>query len=319
MYPSSTPTSLIDLLQQPGLDFLMEAHNGLSARIVEETGFSGIWASGLSIAASLGVRDCNEASWTQILDVAEFMRDAAPSTPILLDGDSGFGNFNNVRRLVSKLEQRGIDGVCLEDKAFPKRNSFIEGEQLLESPEEFAGKIRAAKDSQDGSSFCVIARLEGFIAGLPKDEVLDRADIYTDAGADAILVHSKRTDASEIFSFLNDWDRDCPIVVVPTTYSDTPAESLEAAGISLAIWANHLMRSSLHAMQETCRLIYRNRSPVESESTIAPLSEVFRLQRMDELKEAESRYGASSQATGQGSEASSRHSAPDPADVILPD
>src|SRR5262250_729387 len=114
------------LLQSGRLEFLMEAHNGLSARIVEESGFKGIWASGLSVSAALGVRDNNEASWTQVLEVLEFMSDAT-SVPILLDGDTGYGNFNSMRRLVRKLEQRGVAGVCIEDKIFPKTNSFIRG------------------------------------------------------------------------------------------------------------------------------------------------------------------------------------------------
>ena len=123
-------TQLKTLIQSNKLEFLMESHNGLSAKIAEETGFKGIWASGLSISASLGVRDNNEASWTQVIDVLEFMSDAT-SIPILLDGDTGYGNFNNVRRLIKKLEQRDIAGVCLEDKLFPKTNSFIDGEHLL--------------------------------------------------------------------------------------------------------------------------------------------------------------------------------------------
>src|SRR5512140_1854655 len=114
----------------------MEAHDGISARIVEEAGFKGIWGSGLCISAAMGVRDNNEASWTQVLDVLEFMSDCT-SIPILLDGDTGYGNFNNMRRLVRKLEQRGIAAVCIEDKIFPKTNSFIEGNQPLASVEEF--------------------------------------------------------------------------------------------------------------------------------------------------------------------------------------
>src|ERR671936_2117274 len=121
-------TQLRTMLSSPTLEFLIEAHNGLSARIVEEAGFKGIWGSGLSISASLGVRDSNEASWTQVLEVIEFMSDAT-RIPILLDGDTGFGNFNSVRRLVRKLEQRGVAGVCIEDKLFPKTNSFLNGER----------------------------------------------------------------------------------------------------------------------------------------------------------------------------------------------
>src|SRR5438034_6723761 len=112
------------LLERPSLDFIMEAHNGLSAKIVEEAGFPGIWASGLSISATLGLRDCNEASWTEVLDILEFMNDAT-KLPIVVDGDTGHGNFNNVRRLVKKLCQRTIAAVCIEDKLFPKTNSFI--------------------------------------------------------------------------------------------------------------------------------------------------------------------------------------------------
>src|SRR4051812_22491262 len=89
------------LLHSPNLNFLLEAHNGLSARIAAEAGFEGLWAGGLCISAQFGVRDCNEASWTQILEMLEFMSDAV-DIPILLDGDTGYGNFNNVRRLVRK-------------------------------------------------------------------------------------------------------------------------------------------------------------------------------------------------------------------------
>ena len=142
------------MLLSERLEFLMEAHNGLSARIVREAGFGGIWASGLSMAAQFGVRDNNEASWTQIVDLLEFMVDAS-DLPILLDGDTGYGNFNNMRRLVRKLEQRGVAGVCIEDKQFPKTNSFLNGErQPLADVDEFAGKIMAGKDTQRDADFC---------------------------------------------------------------------------------------------------------------------------------------------------------------------
>ena len=127
------------MLYSEELEFLMEAHNGISSRVAEEAGFNGIWGSGLALSAQFGVRDNNEASWTQIVDMVEFMSDVT-SIPILLDGDTGYGNFNNMRRLVRKLEQRGVAGVCIEDKLFPKTNSFIEGRQDLASIEEFSGK-----------------------------------------------------------------------------------------------------------------------------------------------------------------------------------
>src|SRR5438105_4954572 len=136
---------LRQMLLSKDLEFIMEAHNGISARIVREVGFKGIWGSGLTISAQFGVRDNNEASWTQVVDTLEFMADAS-DLPILLDGDTGYGNFNNMRRLVRKLEQRGIAGVCIEDKQFPKTNSFLNGERpTLADHAQFAGKSAAGK------------------------------------------------------------------------------------------------------------------------------------------------------------------------------
>jgi len=206
-------TQLKNLLLSPELEFIMEAHNGLSAKIAEEAGFKGIWGSGLSISASLGVRDNNEASWTQVLEVVEYMSDAT-KIPILLDGDTGYGNFNNMRRLVKKLEQRNIAGVCIEDKLFPKTNSFIRGEkQPLADIEEFAGKIKAGKDMQTDDDFCIVARVEALIAGWGLAEALKRAEAYRQAGADAILIHSKISKADEILAFMREWAGRSPLKV----------------------------------------------------------------------------------------------------------
>jgi phosphoenolpyruvate phosphomutase len=278
------------LLLSPELAFLMEAHNGLSARIAEESGFKGLWASGLTISASLGVRDSNEASWTQVLETVEFMNDAT-SLPIMLDGDTGFGNFNNVRRLVRKLEQRGVAAVCLEDKLFPKTNSFINGErQPLADIEEFAGKIKAAKDTQADPDFCVVARIEALIAGWGLDEALRRAEAYEAAGADALLIHSKRSTPDEVLGFMARWGTRCPVVIVPTMYPHTPTDVFAQAGISVVIWANHLLRASIVAMQETADAIAQERSVSGLEDRIATVKEVFRLQNADELLDAEERY-----------------------------
>ena len=278
------------MLQSDRLEFIMEAHNGLSGKIVEEAGFKGIWGSGLTISASLGVRDNNEASWTQVLDVIEFMSDAT-TIPILLDADTGYGNFNNVRRLVRKLEQRNVGGMCIEDKLFPKTNSFINSEQQpLAGIEEFSGKIKAAKDTQQDPDFCVVARVEALIAGWELGEALKRAEAYYLAGADAILMHSKKTTADQILDFMREWRDTCPVVIVPTTYYDTPTSAFEEAGISLVIWANHLLRSSIKAMQQTAAQIYQERSLRSIEENVVPVKEIFRLQDAAELKGAEKQY-----------------------------
>lgn len=287
--PRSKAALLRRLLYSPELSFLMEAHDGLSAKIVEESGFKGVWASGLSISAALGVRDSNEASWTQVTEILEFMADAT-TIPILVDGDTGYGNFNNMRRLVKKLCQRGIAGVCIEDKLFPKTNSFVGDGQPLADIDEFCGKIKAGKDSQTDEDFCVVARIEALVSGWGLDEALKRAAAYHDAGADAILVHSKKSTADEILAFMREWERPCPVVIVPTMFYETPAQVLRKSGISTVIWANHNLRAAISAMQDVCRRIQSEQSLVGVEGEIASIEEVFRLTGNSELAEAERRY-----------------------------
>lgn len=283
-------TQFKELLHSGQVEFLLEAHNGLSAKIVEETGFKGIWGSGLSISAAMGVRDNNEASWTQVLEVVEFMSDVT-TIPILLDADTGYGNFNNVRRLVRKLEQHNVAAVCIEDKLFPKTNSFIGSEQQpLAAIEEFSGKIKAAKDSQQDPDFCVIARVEAFIAGWGLGEALKRAEAYYRAGADAVLIHSKSSKPDEVLAFMREWQATCPVVIVPTLYYSTPTHVFEEAGISIVIWANHLIRGSIAAMQQVAAKLYAERSLLAVEEEIVSVKEIFRLQDASELQEAERRY-----------------------------
>lgn len=254
-----------------------------------EVGFSGIWASGLSIATALGIRDSNEASWTQVLDVIEFMVDAA-GIPVLVDGDTGYGNFNNARRFVRKLCERGAAGVAIEDKVFPKTNSFIGDRQPLADIDEFCGKIAAAKDAQTAPDFCLIARTEGFIAGRPLAEVLERAERYAQAGADAIFVHSKRADASEIEAFMAHWSAQAPIVIAPTTYISTPSARFREMGISLLIWTNQSIRASTLAMGQVMERIRHSESAHGVEQDITPLSDIFALLDYDELASAERRF-----------------------------
>ena len=282
-------TLLKNMLHSSELEFIMEAHNGISAKIVEEAGFKGIWASGLSISAALGVRDNNEASWTQVLEVLEFMADAS-SLPILVDGDTGYGNFNNMRRAVKKLEQRGIAGICIEDKLFPKTNSFLGDGQPLADIDEHCGKIKAGKDSQLDDDFSVVARVEALIAGKGMDEALRRAEAYRVAGADGILIHSKRSTADEVLTFAKEWDNRSPLVIVPTKYYDTPTDAFRAANISLVIWANHNLRSSLAAMRDVSEKIYESQSLRDIEGNVASISDVFTIAGNTELAEAEKRY-----------------------------
>lgn len=278
------------LLESPQLEFLMEAHNGVSARIVEQAGFKGIWASGLAMSTQFGVRDSNEASWTQVVEMLEFMSDIT-SIPILLDGDTGYGDFNSMRRLVKKLEQRQIAGVAIEDKQFPKLNSFIASErQPLAGIEEFCGKIKAGKDSQEDPDFCIVARTEALIAGWGLSEALRRAEAYHAAGADAILIHSKLSRPDEILAFCKEWAGRLPVIIVPTKYYSTPTEVFRKAGVSVVIWANHMIRAAVAAMEKICREIHDSESVANVEDRIASIDHIFNLQGFEELARAQERY-----------------------------
>jgi len=280
---------LKNLLHSDSVTYALEAHNGASALIVEEAGFEVIWGSGLTMSASLAHRDCNELSWTQICEQFEYMANAT-TIPILVDGDTGFGNFNNARMLVKKLCKYGIAGVCIEDKIFPKTNSFLSHNQLLAPIDEFVGKIAAAKDSQTNPDFCVVARTEAFIAGQGLQMALDRAYAYKEAGADAILVHSKKSTIEEIESFCKHWDHSIPLVIVPTKYAGTPPEVYIRLGISLVIWANHLFRASLSAMRQAAAAIYKEQSVARAEKEMATVEDIFKLVNEEELRLAEGRY-----------------------------
>jgi phosphoenolpyruvate phosphomutase len=270
------------------LSFLMEAHDGLSAAVAERAGFKGLWASGLSISSSLGYRDANEASWTELVDVVERMADAT-DLPILVDGDSGFGNFNNARLLARKLAQRGAAGVALEDKGFPKMNSFVGDRHPLADVGEFSGRLRAVKDTV-GDQLVLVARIEALIAGHGMEEALARAHAYAEAGADAILIHSRKSVADEILSFAALWQNRLPVVIVPTKYYRTPTSEYRDANISTVIWANHAMRAAVAGMRDICGRIIAEESIAGIESQVAGLDEVFGLLHYDELAASEERY-----------------------------
>ena len=276
-------------LNSKELSFLMEAHNGLTAKIAESAGFKGIWASGLSISTALGVRDNNEASWTQILDILEFMSDAT-NIPILVDGDTGYGNFNNFRRLVSKLCQRDIAGVCIEDKQYPKTNSFIKKYQKLADIDEFCGKIKAGKDTQKNDDFSIVARIEALIAGWGIGEAIKRAEAYYKAGADAVLIHSSKNNANEIVKFNKEWNDRCPVVIIPTTYYKTPTNIYKKAGISIVIWANHSLRAAIKAIQDVTAHLYKKENLRGFENKISDIDEVFKIAGNEELYQAEKKY-----------------------------
>lgn len=282
---------LRDKMADTGLVHIMAAHSPLSARLAKEAGFDGIWASGFELSALYGLADVSLVSMTQHLDMLRAMADRV-DLPIVADIDTGFGNAINVIHAVLQYERAGASAVVIEDKSFPKVTSLIaDGRQDLLRIEEFQGKIEAACRTREDSGFLVIARDEALIAGLGQDEALKRAAAYEEAGADMILIHSKRKTPDEVESFVRAWKGRVPIVIVPTAYPEMNAERIRALEkIKMVIYGNHAIRAAVTAMQDVFAVILRDGGIQNVDKRIVSVEEIFRLQDMDQVKINEKRY-----------------------------
>ena len=282
---------LRELFTKKKLTRIVGAHNGLSAKLVERAGFEGVWASGLEISASYGIPDASLVSMYQFLEAARSMNEVI-DIPIVADCDTGYGNAMNVMYMVKRYEEAGIAAVSIEEKKFPKDNSLLAGgRQELLRVEEFEGKIEAAKSAQKNSDFMVIARVEALIAELGQEEAQMRAHRYAEAGADAILIHSKSSDPGEVLEFINNWDLDVPLVLVPTNYPSLKEKDIEALGkVKMVIYANHGLRAAIKGMETIFAKIKGDGGIDDLSELIDPVSHIFEIQGVPEMKERERKY-----------------------------
>src|ERR1044072_1029067 len=243
------------LLTGPKFVRIIGAHDGLSARLIEDGGFDAIWASSLGISAVHALPDADILTMTQYLHATDIINTAV-RLPILADCNAGFGNVNNIVHLIHEYERHGIAGVCIEDKVFPKTNSLSRGNQFLSPTQEFADKLLHAKLSRSSADFVLIARVEALIADLGLDEALERALAYTQAGADAIVIHSKASGPEEIREFMSRWTGHVPVIVIPTTYPNVSIQELRSFGVQAAIYANQGLRASIRSMKEIFAKLY---------------------------------------------------------------
>jgi phosphoenolpyruvate phosphomutase len=278
-------------MSERGLVHVMAAHSPLSARLAEEAGFDGLWASGFELSALYGLPDVSLVSMTQHLDMVRAMAEQS-ALPIVADIDTGFGNAVNVIHAIQAYERAGAAAVVIEDKTFPKVTSLVAGgRQELLRTEEFQGKIEAAVATRSKSDFLVVARTEALIAGLGEAEALRRAAAYEEAGADMILIHSKQKTPDEVESFVQAWKGKLPIVIVPTAYPEMNEARIKALGkIAMVIYGNHAIRACVTAMQDVFARILKDRGIHNVNNDIVSVEEVFRLQRMDQVKADEKRF-----------------------------
>jgi len=246
---------------------IIEAHNGLTAKLVDKSKYDGIWISSLTESASKGLPDNEILSLDSRLNTIREIRRATTKS-IIIDGDTG-GSIEHFPFVVQEMEKAGVNVIMIEDKVFPKKNSLLEGAiQTLEDVDVFAMKIMAGK--KVAKDVKIMARIESLIAKKSVHEALIRAEAYIKAGADGIMIHSKeKVDAPEILEFADKFKEAYPdviLVAVPTTYNLPKDHKFD-----IVIYANHLLRASLKSMKE----LLEAEDP--KEISMAGVSEIFDL------------------------------------------
>jgi phosphoenolpyruvate phosphomutase len=273
------------------LTHIIGAHNPLSARLAEEAGFDGIWASGFELSAASGVPDASLISMTEHLAAARAMNEAV-AIPVVADVDTGYGNAINAMHTLKQYETAGMAAMVMEDKKFPKDTSLLAGgRQELLSIEEFEGKIEASAAARRDPDFMIIARTEALIAGQGQAEAKRRAERYVAAGADAVLIHSKSDTPGEIVEFVDAWESEAPIVIVPTAYPQlTEKDIIGLEKVKMVIYGNHAIRAVVTALERVFGQIREDGGIHNVHGTIVPVTRVFELQGVAEMKENEKKF-----------------------------
>ena len=272
---------------------VIEAHDGLTGLIAEKTvvdhngrldQFDGMWVSSLCDSTERGKPDIELVDMSARLRTVDDIMEVT-TKPIILDGDTG-GLTEHFVYNVRTLERMGVSAVIIEDKTGLKKNSLFgtEVKQTQAPIEDFCAKISAGKKVQLTDDFMIIARIESLILERGMEDALTRAFAFRDAGADGIMIHSRKKDPAEIYEFCDRFrekDATTPIVVVPTSFNGATEEELASHGINIVIYANQLIRAAFPAMQETARGILRAHRALEVDEQLLPFKDIIRL--IDEL------------------------------------
>ena len=277
------------MLDAKGLITAMEAHDGLTGLLVENTvvhqdggahQFDAMWISSLCDSTAKGKPDIELVDMTSRFRTIEDITEVT-TKPIIFDGDTG-GKTEHFVYTVRSLERLGVSMVIIEDKTGLKKNSLFgtEVKQTQDSIENFSEKIRAGKKAQRTKEFMICARIESLILEQGMEDALTRAFAFVEAGADAIMIHSRKKDPSEIQEFIQKFrekDRNTPIVLVPTSFNSVTEEEWKERGANIIIYANQLMRAEVPAMQKAAETILENHRAEECDAMLMPFKDIIRL------------------------------------------
>ena len=275
------------MLQSQDLLLILEAHNALSALIAENTlvqrnnskvSFDGVWSSSLTDSTSKGKPDIEAVDITSRLNTVNEIFEVT-TKPMIFDGDTG-GKIEHFEFTVKSLERTGVSAVVIEDKTGLKKNSLFgnEVEQTQDSIENFCSKIKAGKNAQLSDDFMIFARIESLILEAGMNDALKRAIEYLKAGADGIMIHSRKKDPSEIIEFMKKFrskDPASPVIVVPSSFNSVTVEEFKSLGVNIIIYANHMLRAAYPAMQEVAESILKNGRSEEAEPDCMPIKDIL--------------------------------------------
>ena len=291
--PDNRVSRLKRLIHSKDIVRILESHNSLTGLIIENlklsknnkiVEFDGMWSSSLTDSATKGKPDNSSLDFSARISSLNDIMDVT-TKPLVFDADNG-GLIEHLPYLVRSLERSGVSAIIIEDKVGLKKNSLFKNQSgtKQDKPNIFAKKIKKICSSRQAADFMVIARIESFIVGKGLGDALKRAEIYSKAGADAILIHSKEKTPSEIFSFAKEFKKSkkfIPLVSVPSTYSKVYEKDLIKNGFKLVIYANQLLRAAYPAMQHAAKTILEKSRAFEIDKKIIPIKEIINLIKND--------------------------------------
>ncbi len=288
--PDIRKSKLKRLIKAKKIVRVLESHSALSGLIIENLKiinksktfleFDCMWSSSLTDSTLRGKPDNQSVDISSRIDGLTDILEVT-TKPVIFDSDNG-GRIEHIKYTVKSLERSGVSAIAIEDKKGLKKNSLFKNQKGVsqDSIKDFCNKIKAAKNSRISDDFMIIARIESLILGKSVADALSRANAYSKAGADAILIHSKKKSPAEIFQFTRQWVKSKnfkPIVAVPSTYSKTTEKELIKNGVKIVIYANHLLRASYPSMVETAKTILLNQRSSPIEKKITPIKEILTL------------------------------------------
>lgn len=287
--PDMRRARLRKIIEMKGLATAIEAHNGITGLIAEKTSvsekgevhqFDAMWVSSLCDSTAKGKPDIELVDMTSRFQTINDIMEVT-TKPIIFDGDTG-GLTEHFVYTVRTLERMGVSMVIIEDKTGLKKNSLFGNEvkQTQDSIENFCDKIRAGKKAQKSKEFMICARIESLILEQGMEDALQRANAYVEAGADAVMIHSRKKDPAEIFEFVEKFrenDANTPIVVVPTSFNTVTEEEFKTHGVNVVIYANQLTRTGFPAMQNAAELILKHHRAKECDDVCMSIKDIITL------------------------------------------